>query len=1626
MRFFFQRMHKFRSATSRGMKFRRRWPIWTGLSFVVLCLFLSSNSSLAEFEVPLIDTANNLDRVELRGVWAFNRGSRSSGTTYDRYEAYAVGINPDKDINDPDCYTAVPADAVRPKHIEDCNGVFYYFNGTNWSRVPNPFLTYNNAAVPPIPALTKGTPNGAVFSLNAVSGQVNDGEGNPNPLFVAGADGRIGTIIAYYSTPGNIYTDSASYWLPSQFQLDTVNGLANPERRDFYAISAVQKYAFPTLAGGQAGLVARSGSKGKGLGVGDGAGAPPWTVFTPSFIGKTGTFANENIVSIEFSGLNTAYILTSTAPIESNAASPDYNLPRPPAAHDCTGGTQTTYLYKASAASDTAIQQWTQLASLSGSCGYALSVGSRTVDASTVGPLGNVIWIATSNGVYRYLDNGSGVTTFTGPLTNTTGKPYHAITAVRDRGGNGQSLLSNWNFESHTSTTLNADSRFDSWLYTDNTYGPGATGAVPCALNATNNAYHATTGWDGTAFGAVEIVTPPSYNTNAGCLPADFNPYYTNSVSQLVDPSTIEGQKFRLTGKYKVEFPAKGHSSWPNPVAPQGGVSLGCAGGLNNTIKYGQGGYINCSFSNRSLIRTPDNPTNTDPNRDANGWVSFDITFSREDQLFSSIYVSARSSLTQRRMFLSVVCEATYGAKVTCDDLKVEEVSTPPALARDTYTVVAAGKEVATNGIAVNTNALNSSVFRTEAMPGKFRSDALPAIDILYDINALYGLSPQHMYGVGRGHNTGYSPLANIGVVLISRTPSTLTGTIWAGGTTPTGATTSSPIGEISASCVNDRAGNLTLCQRSPDSYGLSLEITSAVTATKQGVLIGRAWFGKTPGDVSDQETLDLGPCLRAPGDLASFEPRSDPTNKPFWLGGLCDTGTGTCWTSPAKTAHSTLRCLSDSHCTQADTTLSCNPSNNRCLYDVTKSCSSDLDCNVGGVCDLVARRCWKDAAHTAYTNVSCLTNFDCFGRCADDQGFLCVRDDDCRLGPTSSTASAGAKTGSLRTVPASRLVCGQTVSGTPASPLACTPGGWLSFNSTDFTAGMLTPAGTAFTGGSFNTLFATHNSNYNVGSGVNKGAHELSGWGRFMTMAAGHCSTSATDPTDRGKTCRTNPDCSDVAGSYCVPGTGWVHLRSSAVPGLPPTGCDLTVGSPTYQKCRINTSLACTSNADCPDYLFACRNCDGGALGSNNCAFCQDASNRSCIPSSTATQADCAMECENTSDPARGGLPYRCAGVGDCTGKGGTGLCVAPGLCSGDGLTRCSDDAGCTGKGTCTFGAVCKTTGSRCVPYGIHLDTESGKFYGFAWSEDFGWLDMRNISYGGTRFIQTKLGDIYASGQIGETGLATPTSQCNATYLITAGQSITGFCSSLSATAVFGGSGVQQYAKVVPIISPENTFQSILGRFDITGIERDTGFGSNKYGSEIVPLNANDITATLGSALATKNGSLGGRVFVATPSSGTTVTLGTTQFMNTPAVDSLAVTGPGSGILIVNGNLTITGPLTYETGANVTDLRKLASLIIVVKGNVIIDNTVQDVVGAFYTTGTFQTSNGDANNQYPLVVNGLVIAKDFNFGRQYAGTVEAPSPSELIIYDGRLQSNPLPGISDFSNSLPNTGRSGP
>ncbi len=604
----------------------------------------------------------------------------------------------------------------------------------------------------------------------------------------------------------------------------------------------------------------------------------------------------------------------------------------------------------------------------------------------------------------------------------------------------------------------------------------------------------------------------------------------------------------------------------------------------------------------------------------------------------------------------------------------------------------------------------------------------------------------------------------------------------------------------------------------------------------------------------------------------------------------------------------------------------------------------------------------------------ACYTNFDCFGRCSKDSSRLCLADTDCTAF-TPLTVPSLTFSG-LNDAPPRTLVCNATRG---SSPNACTSGGWLTFNAEDLPAANQPPDGAP------GSTFAA---SYDEVTGA------LSGWGRFMTLA------NTADP------------------NYTAD-KGWVSLRGAS---SSPTFTSLSIyGAQScgaiVKRCQNNLPKNC-------NLLAGGENCaadEGKCISVSSCQFGFDKTLQSCRPAA----ATCSKFCG-------GDRAMPCSSDTECSDLwGSTKSCETVGYCSNSFSTPCSADSIC-GTGFCVTGAICQRAGpNSCNSYGVNHDATTGRFQGFAWSSDYGWIDFRGVRKGTSRFLQTRLGDVYSGGDIGSAATV-PSTSCNATYIISATGTINNFCTTLK-TGITGFDSAQGAVASIPILSSKNDYSNALGRFDLTGLETVTktvgAQNFNKYDMEIVTVapNAGALTYDNSPFSDPDNNAatptlLNRKVYVADCRTGCSLT----EALN---IRNGTGTENGAGLLVVNGNLTIQNNMQYVASV-VDDLRNLGSLVVVVRGDLNIKNTVTNLIGAYYVDGTvFTTPNAnkdDSDNRYPLTIRGLMIAKAFELNRKFAGTIESPLPSELFIFDGRLQSNPLPGMIDFASALPNTFNSSP
>ena len=116
---------------------------------------------------------------------------------------------------------------------------------------------------------------------------------------------------------------------------------------------------------------------------------------------------------------------------------------------------------------------------------------------------------------------------------------------------------------------------------------------------------------------------------------------------------------------------------------------------------------------------------------------------------------------------------------------------------------------------------------------------------------------------------------------------------------------------------------------------------------------------------------------------------------------------------------------------------------------------------------------------------------------------------------------------------------------------------------------------------------------------------------------------------------------------------------------------------------------------------------------------------------------------------------------------------------------------------------------------------------------------------------------------------------------------------------------------------------------------------------------------------------------------------------------------------VIVEGDLTIRANVVYSR-ALTQKLHELPSLGFLVKGDILIDEGVSELVGAYVAlgeSGRFVTGSGGTH----LTVSGLIMGRHLSFQRTASGT----AGSEEVIADGRLLANPPPGFTDLIKGLP-------
>lgn len=272
-------------------------------------------------------------------------------------------------------------------------------------------------------------------------------------------------------------------------------------------------------------------------------------------------------------------------------------------------------------------------------------------------------------------------------------------------------------------------------------------------------------------------------------------------------------------------------------------------------------------------------------------------------------------------------------------------------------------------------------------------------------------------------------------------------------------------------------------------------------------------------------------------------------------------------------------------------------------------------------------------------------------------------------------------------------------------------------------------------------------------------------------------------------------------------------------------------------------------------------------------------------------------------------------------------------------------------------------------------LESDSSKFVGI--DE----IELEYGRYGFLPYIETLFGDVYSGGNI-DGGYDAMSPNTNATYLVLGNGTITHFTSSM------GEEGIDDNYGNIVFPDRENKYISQLGRIDVKGIINE------QYGDVY---NTNPISGPLNGNVYYREGDIN---------------------LNSLLINNSLGDNSGAGLLLVKGNLYINGDIMYQEGF-ITNIKNLASFgIIVIKndsgfgGNIYINDHVMRVDANIYAEGSIDT--GESN--YQLLVNGLMMASDFDFLRK-KGFITGGS--ERIVYDGRILVNTPPGMQDIASSLP-------
>jgi hypothetical protein len=316
-----------------------------------------------------------------------------------------------------------------------------------------------------------------------------------------------------------------------------------------------------------------------------------------------------------------------------------------------------------------------------------------------------------------------------------------------------------------------------------------------------------------------------------------------------------------------------------------------------------------------------------------------------------------------------------------------------------------------------------------------------------------------------------------------------------------------------------------------------------------------------------------------------------------------------------------------------------------------------------------------------------------------------------------------------------------------------------------------------------------------------------------------------------------------------------------------------------------------------------------------------------------------------------------------------------------------------------------------------VHLNFSINGMSGWAWGSASantdligpGWENYLGVI--NAPWFETKFSSIYGLKSVGSSNQYTPPANTNsATYCIWSdAKSGNGTITNMTSKS---GCLKPNYSSNVKFPGEANKLTTVDGIFDVNKLIAQAGNDGTEYGirdvgsilgslesldNKVYYFNGNDGDAFIGEELTIKNGK-------------------TSQ-------------SKGAGTVIINGDLRINKNIYYENSPVQYSKNNLATIAFIVKGDLIIDPTVDTISGIFIVLGSDglqscdpivekcgRFMSGNNASDAGLTVNGMVMARKFVLERTRNNNNGA---AESFIYDGRVSINTPPGLSNVTKGLP-------